>query len=31
VRSHEPGKATTLTEHRPKSHQKYLGQTPHKR
>ena len=28
VRSHEPGKATTLTEHRPKSHQKYLGQTP---
>ena len=28
VRSHEPGKATTLTEHRPKSHQKYLGRTP---
>ena len=28
VRSYEPGKATTLTEHRPKSHQKYLGRTP---
>ena len=28
VRSYEPGKATTLTEHMPKSHQKYLGRTP---
>jgi len=28
VRSYEPAKATTLTEHRPKSHQKYLGRTP---
>jgi len=28
VRSYEAGKATTLTEHRPKSHQKYVGQTP---
>jgi transposase len=28
VRSHEPGKATTVTGHRPKSHQKYLGHTP---
>ena len=28
VRSYEAGKATTLTEHRPKSHQKYLGRTP---
>jgi len=28
VRSYEAGKATTLTEHRPKSHQKYLGSTP---
>jgi transposase len=28
VRSYEVGKATTLNEHRPKSHQKYLGQTP---
>ena len=28
VRSYEVGKATTLTEHRPKSHQKYLGRTP---
>jgi transposase len=28
VRSYESGKATTLTEHRPKSHQKYLGSTP---
>jgi len=28
IRSYEPGKATTLTEHMPKSHQKYLGRTP---
>lgn len=28
VRSYEAGKATTLTEHRPKSHQKYMGRTP---
>jgi transposase len=28
VRSYEPGKATTLTEHMPKAHQKYLGHTP---
>src|SRR5262249_34254859 len=28
VRCWEPGKATTLAEHRPKSHQKYLGRTP---
>jgi transposase len=28
VRSYEAGKATTLTEHRPKSHQRYLGRTP---
>jgi transposase len=28
ARSYEAGKATTLTEHRPKSHQKYLGRTP---
>ena len=28
VRSWEPAKATTLTEHMPKSHQKYLGRTP---
>jgi transposase len=28
VRSWESGKATTLAEHRPKSHQKYLGRTP---
>jgi transposase len=28
VRSYEPGKATTLTAHMPKSHQKYLGRTP---
>jgi len=28
VRSYQSGKATTLTEHRPKSHQKYLGSTP---
>jgi transposase len=28
VRSWEPAKATTLTEHRPKSHQEYLGRTP---
>src|SRR3954468_21548017 len=28
VRSYEAGKATTLNEHRPKSHQKYLGRTP---
>src|SRR4029077_16218708 len=26
--SRESGKASTLTEHRPKSHQKYLGRTP---
>jgi transposase len=28
VRSYEPGKATTLTEHMPKAHQKYMGRTP---
>jgi transposase len=28
VRSRESGKASTVTEHRPKSHQKYLGRTP---
>jgi transposase len=28
VRSHLPGRATTLDEHRPKSHQKYLEWTP---
>ena len=28
VRSYEPGKATTLIEHMPKAHQKYLGRTP---
>ena len=28
VRSREAGKASTLTEHRPKSHLKYLGRTP---
>jgi transposase len=28
VRSYEEGEATSLTEHRPKSHQKYLGRTP---
>jgi transposase len=28
VRSYEPGKATTLTEHMPKAHQKYAGRTP---
>jgi transposase len=28
VRSYEPGKATTLTEHMPKAHQKYVGRTP---
>jgi transposase len=28
ARSYEAGKPTTLTEHRPKSHQKYLGRTP---
>jgi transposase len=28
ARSWELGKATTLTEHMPKSHQKYLGRTP---
>ncbi len=28
VRSYAPGKAPTLTEHRPTSHQKYLGRTP---
>jgi transposase len=28
VRSYEPGKATSLTEHMPKSHQKYVGRTP---
>jgi transposase len=28
VRSYVPGKATTLTEHMPKSHQKYVGRTP---
>jgi transposase len=28
VRSYEAGKATTLTEHMPKAHQKYMGRTP---
>ena len=28
VRSYVPGKATTLTEHMPKAHQKYVGRTP---
>ena len=28
VRSYEAGKATTLTEHRPKAHQRYVDQTP---
>jgi len=28
VRSYEPGKATTLTAHRPKAHQKYVSRTP---
>ena len=28
VRSYEPGTATTLTEHMPKAHQKYVGRTP---
>jgi len=28
VRSHRPGRSTTLEEHRPKSHQKYLEWTP---
>ena len=28
VRSYEPGKATTLTDHMPKSHQKYVGRMP---
>ena len=28
ARSYEAGKPTTLTEHMPKSHQKYLGRTP---
>jgi transposase len=28
VRSYVPGKATSLTEHMPKAHQKYLGRTP---
>lgn len=28
VRSYEPGRATTLTEHMPKAHQKHVGQTP---
>ena len=28
VLSGEPGKATTLTEHMPRSHQKYVGRTP---
>jgi transposase len=28
VRSYETGKATTLTEHMPKAHQKYMGRTP---
>ena len=28
ARSHEPNKATTLDEHRPKSHQRYLEWTP---
>jgi transposase len=28
VRSYETGRATTLTDHMPKAHQKYLGRTP---
>ena len=28
ARSYEAGKATTLTEHMPKAHQKYVGRTP---
>ena len=28
VRSYETGKATTLTEHMPKAHQRYVGRTP---
>ena len=28
VRSYETGRATTLTDHRPKAHQKYVGRTP---
>jgi len=28
ARSYETGRATTLTEHMPKAHQKYLGRTP---
>ncbi len=28
MRSYQPGRATTLAEHRPKSHQKYLQWTP---
>lgn len=28
VRSYEKGKATTLTEHMPKAHQRYVGRTP---
>jgi len=28
VRSYVPAKATTLTEHMPKAHQKYVGRTP---
>jgi transposase len=28
VRSYELGRATTLTDHMPKSHQKYVGRTP---
>src|SRR5205823_11966644 len=28
VRSYEAGKATTLTDHMPKAHQKYVGHTP---
>jgi transposase len=28
IRSYAPAKATTLTEHMPKAHQRYLGRTP---
>jgi transposase len=28
VRSYEPAKASTLTDHMPKAHQKYVGRTP---
>jgi transposase len=28
ARSYEPAKATTLTDHMPKAHQKYVGRTP---